>query len=78
MQNYYVVFSRDRGETWTDLTVMPLETYAAMIYPSDTWYSSLREIAPGVLLVVFDYGAFERDWPVRYLGTREVHVTAAP
>ena len=78
MQNYYVVFSRDGSETWTDLTVIPLETYAATKYPSGTWYSSLREIAPGVLLVVYDYGAFDRDWPVRYLATREVHVTAAP
>ncbi len=74
MQNYYVVFSRDGGETWVNLTLLPLENSAAVPYPAGTWYSGLREVEDGRLLIVYDFGAFKPTWPVKYIGSREVVV----
>ncbi len=76
MQNYYTVFSRDGGETWVNLTRLPLEDHAATPYPCGTWYTGLREIEPGRLLVAYDFGAFKPTWPVKYIATREVIVQA--
>lgn len=75
MQNYYVVFSLDGGDTWTNLTLLPLMDYTATPYPCGTWYSGLREAAPGQLLVVYDFGAFKPTWPVKYIASRVVRVT---
>lgn len=78
MQNYYVVFSRDGGHTWSHLTLLPLENHAAVPYPCGTWYSGLREIAPGRLIVVYDVGTFRPSWPVKYLATREIEARPQP
>jgi photosystem II stability/assembly factor-like uncharacterized protein len=74
MQNYYVVFSRDGGETWVNLTLLPLEDHAAVPYPCGTWYTGVRETEPGRLLVVYDFGAFKPTWPVKYIASREVRI----
>lgn len=75
MQNYYLVFSRDGGETWINPTVLPIELPAAAPWPSGTWYSSLRQTSPGTLLVIYDVGAFGREWPVKYIAGRQVRVS---
>ncbi len=76
MQNYYVVFSRDGGDTWTNLTVLPIELRGAVPYPCGTWYTGLRETEPGVLYVVYDVGTFPREWPVKYIAGRHVRVAS--
>ena len=65
-----VIFSRDQGETWTDLTRFPIEPIANT--PWTTCYTTLREVAPGRLLVVYDIGRWGQ--PVRYIGSREVRI----
>jgi hypothetical protein len=69
----YVVFSRDQGETWTNLTRLPIEPVANT--PWTTCYTTVREVAPGRLLVVYDIGLWGQ--PVRYIGSREVGVYSA-
>jgi hypothetical protein len=76
MESNYVVFSRDGGETWVNLTALPLEGYAATWYRSSTYYTGLREIAPGRLLVVYNHGEFGANWPVKYVAAREVAVVS--
>jgi hypothetical protein len=66
----YVIFSRDQGETWANLTRLPIEPNANT--PWTTCYTTVREIAPGKLFVVYDIGRW--GMPVRYIGSREVTV----
>jgi hypothetical protein len=66
----YLVFSHDQGETWTDLTRLPIESNANT--PWTTCYTTVREIAPNKLFVVYDIGRW--GMPVRYIGSREVLV----
>lgn len=65
-----LVFSRDQGLTWTHLTRLPIEPNAHT--PWTTCYTSVREMAPGRLFVVYDIGRW--GMPVRYIGSREVRV----
>ena len=66
----YFVFSCDQGETWMDLTTLPIESNANTLWT--TCYTTLCEIAPGRLFVVYDIGRW--GMPVRYIGSREVSV----
>jgi hypothetical protein len=66
-----VVFSRDQGETWTHLTRLRIEPHANT--PWTTCYTTVREIAPGRLLVVYDIGRW--GMPVRYIGSRALVVS---
>lgn len=65
----YIVFSTDQGETWRDLTPFPFESHAD---PISTYYTTVREIGKGRLLVVYDIGF----WlvPLRYVASRVVTV----
>ena len=74
MQNYYLVFSRDGGETWVNLTVLPIDIPAAVPWPSGTWYSSIRQVSPGRLLVIYDIGTFSAEWPVKCIAGRHVRI----
>ena len=67
----YVAFSTDQGETWSNLTYLPIEPHAGV--QRSTCYTSLREIEPGKLLVTFDIGWWHS--PVRYIGRRFIHVS---
>jgi hypothetical protein len=77
LESNYVVFSRDGGETWCNLTPVPLADAPATWYRASTCYTGLREIAPGRLLVVYNHGEFSENWPVVYVAAREV-IVAAP
>jgi len=66
----YVAFSTDQGETWGQLTHLPIEPHAGA--NRSTCYTSLREVEPGKLLVAFDIGWWRT--PIRYIGRRFVHV----
>jgi len=66
----YVIFSRDGGDTWTNLTCLPIEANANVA--CTTCYTTIREIAPRRLLVVYDIGRW--GLPVRYVGSRVVRV----
>ena len=66
----YVAFSTDQGESWGQITHLPIEAHAG-VYRS-TCYTSLREVAPGKLLVTFDVGWWRL--PIRYTGRRFVQV----
>jgi hypothetical protein len=66
----YLVFSRDQGETWTNLTRLAIEPHANT--PWTTCYTTVREIAPRQLLVVYDIGRW--GMPVRYIGSREIRL----
>lgn len=68
----YVAFSRDQGETWENITRLPIEPYPGGVLRS-TCYTGIREIEPNKLIVVYDIGYF-KDIPVRYLATRFVDV----
>jgi hypothetical protein len=68
----YLVFSRDQGATWTNLTRLPLEAQAHT--PWTTCYTTVREIGPQRLLVAYDVGRW--GMPVRYIASREVRVEA--
>lgn len=78
MQNYYLVFSPDQGETWTNLTVLPMAPAPAVEHQRGTWYSAVREVEPGVLFVTYDVGDFPQDWPVKYIAGRRVSVRRVP
>lgn len=65
----YLVFSTDQGETWKQLTPFPFEPHAA---PISTYYTTVREIGKGRLLVVYDIGSWQL--PQRYTAQRIVTV----
>ena len=66
----YLVFSRDQGETWQQLTPFPFEPHAHTI---STYYMTVREIEKGLLLALYDIGG----WliPLRYVAAREIRVS---
>ena len=66
----YVAFSTDQGETWGHVTHLPIEPHSAA--SRSTCYTSLREVEPGKLLVLFDIGS--KRSLVGYIGRRFVHV----
>ncbi len=66
----YVAFSSYQGESWGQITHLPIEAHAGA--NRSTCYTSLREVAPGKLLVTFDIGWWRL--PIRYIGRRFVHV----
>jgi hypothetical protein len=66
----YVAFSTDYGESWDHFTHLPFEPHAGV--QRSTCYTSLCEVEPGKLLVVFDIGWWGS--PVRYVGRRFVQV----
>jgi hypothetical protein len=66
----YLAFSTDRGETWSYLTHLPIEPHSGAT--RSTCYTSVREIEPGKLLVLFDVGWWGS--PIRYVGQRIVRV----
>jgi hypothetical protein len=66
----YLAFSRDQGVTWTRLTRLPFEKYAGV--RCSTCYTTVREIAPGRLLAVYDIGRWGH--PIRFVAGREVRV----
>lgn len=66
----YVAFSTDQGDSWGDITHLPIEAHAGA--NRSTCYTGLREVAPGKLLVTFDIGWWRL--PIRYIGRRFVHV----
>jgi len=68
---YYLSFSHDQGDTWSELVRMDIEPHAPIRY--GTAYSAVLEIEPGVLLVAYDVGSW--GWPVRYIATRTVKLT---
>ncbi|MBI3920409.1 MAG: exo-alpha-sialidase [Armatimonadetes bacterium] len=67
----YLIFSDDQGDNWSNLTRLGLEAYSS---PFTTCYTSLREIEPGLLLVLYDVGSWNRA--VRYVASRRVTVKA--
>ena len=69
----YVAFSLDQGETWGHDTHLPIEAHAGTT--CSTCYTSLREVEPGTLLVIFDIGWYGD--PIRYVGRRFVRVRRA-
>ncbi len=66
----YVAFSTDQGESWGNLTHLPIEAHAGT--DRSTCYTGLREVTPGKLLVTFDIGWWRT--PIRYIGRRFVQV----
>ncbi len=76
LESNYVVFSRDGGESWCNLTPLPLSDAPATWYRASTCYTGLREITPGRLLVVYNHGEFGANWPVKYIASREVLLVA--
>lgn len=68
---YYLTFSRDQGESWTDLTRLPYEPHSGV--PRVNCYTSLCESKPGKLLLFYDAGTGAN--PVRYVARREITVT---
>jgi hypothetical protein len=66
----YLVFSLDQGETWSHSTRWPIEPHSGINY--STCYTSVREIQPGILLVLYDVGAWGRA--VRYIAGRKIRV----
>lgn len=67
-RGYYLWLSKDSGETWSLGAMWNIEPHAAT--DNTTYYSALREIAPGKLLAVYDVGTWAQ--PVRYIATREI------
>ena len=66
----YLAFSTDQGETWGQVTHLPIEAHAGG-YRSQC-YTSLCEVEPGRLLVLLHVGWFRA--PVSYIGRRFVQV----
>lgn len=67
---YYLAFSRDHGETWPHLVRVPHDTYSGI--DRVNCYTSVREIARGKLLMLYDTGTGHH--PVRYVASREIDV----
>jgi len=85
-RGYYLAFSRDAGDTWSQVVQMPrTEPHALAIEPLgdqdliavgdriSTHYSTLLEIQPGVLLLIYDVGAWGHN--IRYIATRRIALT---
>lgn len=67
----YLVFSRDQGETWTDLTPFPFAPHGPSL---STFYTTVCETTPGRLFVCYDIGSWGGQ-AVRYVAGREVEVS---
>ncbi len=76
LESNYVVFSRDGGGSWCNLTPLPLSDAPATWYLASTCYTGLSETAPGHLLVIYNHGEFGAHWPVKYIASREVTIMA--
>ena len=68
----YLAFSRDQGETWTQITPFPFEPHGPSL---STFYTTVCETAPGRLFVCYDIGSWGGQ-AVRYVAGREVEISA--
>lgn len=78
MRRYYVAFSRDGGDTWSQVVILPSIRPYAHTFPGDNWgenatethYSSIVETAPGQILFFYDVGLWAST--IRYVATRTI------
>jgi hypothetical protein len=68
----YIAFSLDHGDTWIGNTFLPIEPGSGT--DRSTGYTSVREVEPGKLIVLFDIGWWQT--PIRYTARRFVRVVA--
>jgi hypothetical protein len=66
----YLAFSADGGETWSNITRLPVEPHSGTL--RTTGYTGVREVSPGRLLVIFDIGWF--GTAIKYSARRFVNV----
>ncbi|MEO6907334.1 MAG: sialidase family protein [Abditibacteriaceae bacterium] len=81
-KRYYLAFSKDGGETWPQIIAMPpTEPHAQTIplsetgewyYGDTTHYSTILEMQPGTLLLLYDVGTWNQC--VRYTASREIQI----
>jgi len=81
-RRYYIAFSQDGGDTWSQVTTLPLIRSYANTFPGDNWgenstethYSSIVETTPGQVLFFYDVGLWAST--IRYIATRTVEISA--